>query len=140
MMLGDMFYSMVANKCSRCHKGDVFVNSNPYQLGTMFKMHESCSHCHLTYEREPGFFYGAMYVSYAMSAGWFIVWFALQKLLLNLDWGLFVGLFIGFIVLISPLTLRWSRILWLNFFFQFRKEMNGQTAQENILTNLQTEE
>jgi len=139
-MLGDIFYSMVSNKCSRCHTGNVFVNNNPYHFKTMFQMHESCSHCNLKYEREPGFFYGAMYVSYAMSSGWFIAWFALQKLVLQMSWGLFMGLFIGFIVLISPITLRWSRLIWLNLFFKYRKEMHDQTQEQNIITNAILEE
>jgi len=31
------------------------------------KMHERCSVCHLRYEREPGYFLGAMYISYALA-------------------------------------------------------------------------
>ena len=31
--------------------------------------HKNCSHCNLKYEIEPGFFYGAMYVSYALAIG-----------------------------------------------------------------------
>ena len=32
-------------------------------------MHENCPHCNLRYEVEPGFFYGAMYISYAFTVG-----------------------------------------------------------------------
>jgi hypothetical protein len=30
-------------------------------------MFESCSVCHLRYEREPGYFLGAMYISYGLA-------------------------------------------------------------------------
>ena len=30
-------------------------------------MHERCSVCDLRYEREPGYFLGAMYISYALA-------------------------------------------------------------------------
>ncbi len=115
---------MTMNKCSRCHQGDVFVSKNPYKLSKMFEMHKTCNHCHLEYEREPSFFYGALYVSYAISSGWFMIWFALQNYVLNwetLHFALFVT---GFIILVAPLTLRWSRLIWLNFFFKYKKEFN----------------
>ena len=115
-------YSMLFNKCSRCHQGDVFKHKNPYDLKNMFNMHHSCDHCHLVYEREPGFFYGAMYVSYALSSGWFTIWYVFQNLFLNLDT---LGFVIGFsasIVVMIPLSIRWSRLIWLNFFYSYRKE------------------
>ncbi len=36
-------------------------------------MNEHCSACGLRYEVEPGFFYGAMYVSYAITVGIMLV-------------------------------------------------------------------
>ena len=122
---------MIMNKCSRCHQGDVFVSKNPYKLSKMFEMHKSCSHCHLEYEREPNFFYGAMYVSYAISSGWFIIWFVLQNYVLNwetLNFALFVT---GFIISVAPLTLRWSRLIWLNFFFRYKKEFNRNNQHKH---------
>lgn len=124
MLIPNILYSMAMNKCSRCHQGDVFVSKNPYKLSKIFEMHKTCSHCHLEFEPEPSFFYGAMYVSYAISSGWFIIWFALQSFLLNwetLHFALFVT---GFIIAVAPLTLRWSRLIWLNFFFKYKKEFN----------------
>lgn len=122
MVLTHLLYSMLANKCARCNQGDVFVSKNPYNFKNMFKMHKACHHCHLEYEKEPDFFYGALYVSYAISSGWFIIWYVLQSFVLKwetLNFGLFIT---GFIVAVSPLTLRWSRLIWLNFFFKYRKE------------------
>lgn len=121
-MLLNIFYSMIMNKCSRCHQGDVFVSKNPYNLFRMFEVHKTCSHCNLKYEKEPSFFYGAMYVSYAISSGWFMIWYALESTLLNwetLNFALFVT---GFIIVVSPLTLRWSRLIWLNFFYKYKPE------------------
>jgi uncharacterized protein (DUF983 family) len=133
MLLLHLLYSTFANKCSRCNKGDVFVSNNPYDLGKIFKLHKTCSHCHLEYEKEPSFFYGAMYVSYAISSGWFMIWYALQSFVLNwetLNFALFIT---GFIIVVSPLTLRWSRLIWLNFFYKFRKEYKNQNTKQ--LTN-----
>lgn len=132
MKILNTIYSMLFNKCSRCHKGDVFTHKNPYDLKHMFSMHESCDHCHLTYQKEPGFFYGAMYVSYALSAGWFIVWYFVQNLFLNIDTLGFVIGFCASVIIMSPLSIRWSRLIWLNFFYSYKKEYNKSSETHAI--------
>lgn len=117
---------MLFNKCSRCHKGDVFVSKNPYELSKMFQLHDSCSHCKLVYVNEPSFFYGALYVSYAISSGWFMIWYALENVLLNWETLTFALFVMGFIVIVAPLTLRWSRLIWLNFFYKYEKKYRSQ--------------
>jgi len=129
MLIFNILYSMFFNKCSRCHQGDVFESKNPYNLSKMFKMHKTCSHCELEYEDEPSFFYGAMYVSYAISSGWFMIWYAIQSYFLNwelLPFAIFITLFI---IAVAPLTLRWSRLIWLNFFYKFKKEYKNKKHQ-----------
>jgi hypothetical protein len=115
-------YSVLFNKCPKCHKGDVFKVKNPYSLKNMFNMFDHCEHCQLKYERETGFFYGAMYVSYALTSGWFLLWFLLY--LTVLDWDTFYfALFVTVtIILLSPLVLRLSRLIWLNLFFSYNPE------------------
>lgn len=122
MKIAEIFYSTALNKCARCHQGDVFKSKNPYDLKRMFDMHETCSHCGLKYSKEPSFFYGAMYVSYALTSGWFIVWFVLQNYVLNWDLLNFALFMVGTILVLSPLSLRWSRLIWLNFFYKYDKK------------------
>jgi hypothetical protein len=88
-------------------------------------MHEHCTNCNLKYERETGFFYGAMYASYALTSGWFLLWFILY--LTVLDWDTFYfALFIAItILLLSPLAIRLSRLIWLNLFFSYEDEKNN---------------
>lgn len=132
MRIAHIFYSTLFNKCPRCHKGDVFVSSNPYSLGRIFKMHKNCSHCGLLYEKEPSFFYGAMYVSYALTSGWFIAWYVLFATgLLQMEALPFALLMAGSILALSPLTVRWSRLIWLNFFNRFDKAAARRPAEHN---------
>ncbi len=130
MLILNMLYSMLFNKCSRCHKGDVFVSNNPYNLPKIFNMHKSCSHCNLVYEKEPSFFYGALYVSYGISSGWFIIWYALEYTVLYWETITFAIFVMSFIVLVAPLTLRWSRLIWLNFFYTYKKEFKNLKQQQ----------
>jgi uncharacterized protein (DUF983 family) len=55
--------SILRQRCPRCHTGTIFL----YSIFRGFpKMHDRCPVCDLKFEREPGYFLGAMYVSYAL--------------------------------------------------------------------------
>lgn len=132
MKLAELIYSTATNKCPRCHQGDVFVSKNPYNFSKMFEVHKHCSHCDLKYEKEPSFFYGSMYVSYALTSGWFIVWFALQNFVLDWD-TLNFGIFIAVtLTILSPLSLRWSRLIWLNFFYKYDKSLSKSNKHQTL--------
>lgn len=118
MLLTNIAYSVVFNKCPQCHKGKV-LKFPPYQLGKLLETEELCSHCNLKFEKEPGFFYGAMYVSYALTSGIFIVAYLLQSTLLELPITTFAIFMVSLLLVTFPLIARWSRILWLNFFVKF---------------------
>ena len=47
-------------RCPRCGNGALFRG--------FFAMEQQCAHCHLTFEREPGYFIGAIYINYAATA------------------------------------------------------------------------
>ncbi len=51
-------------RCPRCRVGKIYHHS--IFLGFP-KMQESCSICQLRYDREPGYFLGAMYISYGLA-------------------------------------------------------------------------
>jgi uncharacterized protein (DUF983 family) len=51
-------------RCPRCRVGQIYNHS--IFIGFP-KMYESCSTCHLRYDREPGYFLGAMYISYGLA-------------------------------------------------------------------------
>lgn len=123
MRIINIFISTLFNRCPRCHQGKVFKEANPYMLSKMFHLHETCSHCSLKYQKEPSFFYGAMYVSYALTSGWFIVWYLLYiTLLKNMETLTFALTMAASLIVLSPLTLRWSRLIWLNFFYKYSKD------------------
>lgn len=60
--VGDIFHQ----RCPRCRVGSIFRDSI---FRGFPEMHERCPVCDLKFEREPGYFLGAMYVSYALGLG-----------------------------------------------------------------------
>jgi hypothetical protein len=132
MKILQTIYSMWFNKCPRCHQGDVFTEKNPFNLKKIFSLYSHCSECKLKYEKEPSFFYGAMYVSYGLTSGWFIMWYIIYSYFINLETLFFVSLLVLSIIILSPLTIRWSRLIWLNLFFKFDKTYINKTNQNKV--------
>lgn len=127
---GNMFYSIFRNRCPRCHETFVFLNKNPYQSGFM-KAHTHCSHCGLKYEQEPGFFYGAMYVSYALTVAFSVAVFVAYyvfSLIFKYEFNAIHYLIINFVALLlfTPVMFRLSRMVWMNFFISYKPEQRGE--------------
>ncbi|HEY6160886.1 MAG TPA: DUF983 domain-containing protein [Bacteroidia bacterium] len=110
------FHSILRNRCPRCHKGKVFVTDNPYDLRQFATMEKACPECNMDFRQEPGFYFGATYVSYAIQVGTVLACYLVFDTLLN--WGIwqFVGATVGLLLLMLPLTFRTSRLTWLTFF------------------------
>jgi uncharacterized protein (DUF983 family) len=111
-------WSAVVNaKCPRCRVGSVF--SGPTYGLRLQKMNEFCPHCNLKFEREPGYFYVAMFVSYAFNVAEMItVSVAAYIFGLKLDYSnlwYFILLLAFTTVLFSPFNYRYSRIVLLHW-------------------------
>jgi hypothetical protein len=77
-------------------------------------MHARCPECGFAFQREPGYFVGAMYFSYAMALGigvpiFFGTWWA------GLPYWHGIAVTSGALVLASPLLFQYSRVIWLHF-------------------------
>jgi len=81
--------------------------------GTL-RMHERCPQCGHRFEREPGFFQGAMYASYALGLGLFAVLALIADAALTRRLGLFGALALAVVVYLPavPVLFRYSRVIW----------------------------
>lgn len=128
---GNKLYSIFNNKCPRCHEGDFMSEKNIFKLSKAFKMNENCSNCGLKYSMEPSFFYGAMYVNYSLTVGLAIATFVIGTVIFDLKM-LETFIPIVLVLLISaPLTIRLSRIIWINIFVHYDKTIDQ--AKKNDL-------
>lgn len=122
---GSKLYSIFAMKCPRCHEGDVFETQNPYKKMTAVK--ETCSHCGLRYEKEMGFFYGAMYVSYMLNIALFVTSVVAYFILLDqyISGTTLMIIYVSLTAILMPVYYRLSRTIWLNFFNSYDPEKRG---------------
>lgn len=119
---GTKLYSIVNGKCPKCHKGDFFKYSFTFHPSKVTKLHDNCSHCNLKYMMEPSFFYGAMYVNYGITVAISIAVFVITKLFLDFDLlQSFLSVIVALVVL-APINLRLSRILWINMFVNYQEK------------------
>lgn len=111
-------YSIFNNKCPKCHQGDFFVTKSPYSTD-FIKMHDKCSHCGEIFNKEVGFFYGAMYVSYGVNIALGIALFILMVLLFKTGLLTYLFSFLGLVVVLFPWIMRASRLIYINMFVSY---------------------
>ena len=104
---GTILWRSLRLRCPRCGEGMLFRG--------WFRMRSRCDWCGLSYEREPGFFLGSIYVNYGLTAllvtfGFFALYFA--KIMPQQAVLVVLTLF----CLLFPLWFfRYARSLWLGF-------------------------
>lgn len=81
-------------------------------------MHTDCPVCKLHYEREPGFFQGAMYVSYALGVA-LSVGVVIINILMGFNPLYYIISNTTALIVLAPLLFRWSRSLYLNIFIKY---------------------
>lgn len=116
---GTKLYSIANNKCPRCHEGDFFEEKSFLKFKKLTKLNETCSNCGLKYMMEPSFFYGAMYVNYALTVAIAIASFVTSKFIIGLSLNVSFLSIAGSLIVFTPITIRLARILWINFFVNY---------------------
>jgi uncharacterized protein (DUF983 family) len=102
-------------KCPRCREGDIFVHPIS-KISKFSEMNSHCSKCGVSFEPEPGFYYGSLFVSYAFTVAiMVIVWTPLFFFINPPDW-VYGATLVGFSILSIPFSFRYSRILFLYWF------------------------
>jgi uncharacterized protein (DUF983 family) len=86
-------------------------------------MHDRCSACELLFEREPGYFVGAIYVNYAATVGITIVGFFLLDQYIALSITTQIALWSAFGIAFPLVFFRYSRSLWLCIEYLFNPEV-----------------
>ena len=82
-------------------------------------MNNSCPCCGETYFKEPGFFYGAMVVSYMLNGALFIFAFLGIYIPFDIEAIPFIVTLSALVVALSPVTFRLARLVWLNVFITY---------------------
>jgi len=127
---------IVQAKCPRCRRGDLF-NGSAYGLKFQ-KMNHKCSHCGLVYEREPGYFYVAMFVSYAMVVAEMVATGVATYLItrnMESPW-MYIAVTLITAIIFAPFNFRYSRVIllyWLTPGLHYSSEKAQKQDNKEIL-------
>ena len=125
---GSKLYAIFGFKCPKCHTGDLFETSS-FSFDKPFDMPDKCPECNQSYMPEPGFYYGAMFISYILS-GFFSLFFVMFFHWV-LDWsiGASFGLLIGVGVVFFVWFFRFARSIWINLMIKFDPDRSGRSVR-----------
>jgi uncharacterized protein (DUF983 family) len=114
------FYSILTVKCPRCREGNMFSAGTLYHPKKFMEMNKNCECCGQSFEPEPGYYFGAMFISYAFNTAFFIgVWWMLLFVVDEISMPMMLGVLLFVVIGLLPLTFRWSRVLWINIFVRY---------------------
>jgi uncharacterized protein (DUF983 family) len=105
-----VFKNILLRRCPKCGKGKLFKG--------LLSMHQKCPHCDMIFEREQGYYTGAMFVN------WFFAVFLITPLWVymlfsGINFWLSVVLIAIILTLCVPMFFQFSRTLWLYFDYHY---------------------
>jgi len=119
--------ALLSCRCPRCREGQLF--SHPASNLLRFNlMNKECPYCSVRLEPEPGFYQGAMYVSYGFTVMLMIIIGILLYYLAGdpNEW-VYIGVVIAVMLILVPLNYRYSRALYLYLFggIKYRHDLSS---------------
>ncbi len=106
-------FSMLRLRCPRCGQGGLYEK--------VFTMRKKCPECGLLYEREEGYFTGAMVVG-NMISGLIVAPLTLLLFAGGADMREIIYTLLGVGLLLMPFVFWYARAIWLYFDFMFNPE------------------
>ena len=109
-----MWPAIIHARCPRCRVGKIFANPT-YSLRGQ-KILKECPRCGLVYEREPGYFYAAMYVGYAFIVAELVTLAISTYIITGSEnpW-LYLVIMLSIVAVLAPFNFRYSRVLLLHW-------------------------
>jgi len=116
---------MLKHQCPVCNQSSIYTNPRIYTLIDLGKMHSTCPVCKANLVPETGFYFGAAYVSWALTVALWVSVLVALKVFDALGWIEFgflthpvtflsVGMIATFIAF--PYMFRLSRSIWAHMF------------------------
>jgi uncharacterized protein (DUF983 family) len=120
MKKGSKLYSISTMTCPQCQESHMMVG-NPYRFSTMGEVKNKCEVCGLNLKPEPGFYYGAMYVSYGLGVAIFVsIWASCTWFFDNVGVWTQISLILIALIGLGPYLYALSKVIWANIFFSYK--------------------
>lgn len=120
---GSKLYSIFSGSCPKCHEESMYTVKNPFVLSRLLQMNDRCSNCNTKYKIEPSFFYGSMYVSYAVGIAFAVAAFVISYVFFDASRLNAFFAIVATLVVFLPIIIRLSRNIWINLFMHYDKSL-----------------
>jgi hypothetical protein len=137
--------AILTGRCPKCRDGRIFSEPIAYRLKTLNDMPDNCPVCSEKFMPEPGFYFGAAYVSYGLTVAlWVAIWVAMHTFG-ALGWiefegflihpELFLGVGVASLIVTLPPLWRLSRIIWIHMFVNYDLDKRDKPGKTKISEN-----
>ena len=117
-------------KCPRCQEGDLYVK--PFDITNPVNMPDNLPLVLQNFMPEPGFYYGAMFLSYIFSGFFFLGVMGVCLILLELS----LNMSMLVLLLVAALTyfffLRMSRSIWINLLVKYDPDAKSKKMEKGF--------
>lgn len=108
---------ILKNDCPNCYRGKVFKDKSFYFSMGFPKMYDHCSNCGYTFEKEPGYFFGAMFINYGLTVAESLITYAIAHQFFKETFDVrILPIIAAVIILLCFLNIRLSRMIWIYIF------------------------
>jgi len=111
--------SVLKLKCPKCREGDLFINKSSYQYKGFFDMPDNCTKCGQDFQIETGFYYGAMYVSYAITIAITVAIYVALTVLNFFSIALFLITDVVALFITLPYVFKLARSIWIALIIKY---------------------
>lgn len=112
---GNLIISILTEKCPNCGEGQVFKPGT--KLFQIPVMHKRCEVCNYKFDREPGYFLGAMYISYGFAVLLAIITFLITRWLLpDIAIGWYPVFIVAVLLLFARKNYKLARVIYMHIF------------------------
>lgn len=118
-----LLQSIFGMKCPKCRQADLFTSKSMYNIKELAKMPQNCPVCDQLFMPEPGFYYGAMFISYIMTGFAFLGFIGICMFVFNLSVDTSFILLGVAILLTFTWIFRISRSLWIHINVKYNPEI-----------------
>ena len=108
---------MFKGKCPKCKNEKIFNKKGNLLLFRIPKMNSKCNNCGFLFDKESGFFFGAMFVSYALIVAEAVALFVILHVFLDLTYLITFISIVALITLIGTVNYRLARVIWIYLFY-----------------------
>lgn len=122
---GSKAYSILNMKCPRCHEGDLFETGS-FSFQKSFDMPETCPNCGQKYFLGPGFYYGAMFISYIITGFYALIFCGVLIFVFNTTWQTAFYSMLASMVILFVWFFRLARAVWINFNVKYDPKFSSQ--------------